>query len=100
MVLEAFAAGLPVVALPSLGTDRAGEHWSNVIMARETTAEAFAAAVLDTARRDQGDRIARGRAIADAFDWSRIGSRILDVFQRVAGAPAGAARSARSKAAA
>ena len=35
MVLEAFAAGLPVVALPGLGTDRAGEHWSNVIMAKD-----------------------------------------------------------------
>ena len=35
MVLEAFAAGLPVVALPALGTDRAGEHWSNVILAKD-----------------------------------------------------------------
>jgi len=38
MVLEAFAAGLPVVALPALGTDRAGEHWSNVIVAKENSA--------------------------------------------------------------
>jgi len=54
--------------------------------------------VLDTVRRDQGDRIARGRAIADAFDWSRIGGRILDVFQQAAGSPARAA-GLRSKAA-
>ncbi len=99
MVLEAFAAGLPVVALPSLGTDRAGEHWSNVIMAKDTSTEAFAAAVLDTVERDQGERIARGHAIAEAFDWSRVGSRILDVFQRVAGAPAQSSGQ-RSKAAA
>ena len=38
MVLEAFAAGLPVVALPALGADRAGDHWSNVIMAKENSA--------------------------------------------------------------
>jgi glycosyltransferase involved in cell wall biosynthesis len=88
MVLEAFAAGLPVVALPALGSDRAGEHWSNVIMARDTSADAFAAAVLDAVQRDQSDRIARGRVIAEAFDWQRIGSRILDVFQHVAGPPA------------
>jgi phosphatidylinositol alpha-mannosyltransferase len=101
MVLEAFAAGLPVVALPALGTDRAGEHWSNVIMARDNDAESFAAAVLDTVRREQGDRIARGRAIADAFDWTRIGGRILDVFQNVAGADAsGRPARERSKAAA
>jgi phosphatidylinositol alpha-mannosyltransferase len=88
MVLEAFAAGLPVVALPAYGTDRAGEHWSNVIVARDNSAEAFAAAVLETLQRDQSERVARGRAIAEAFDWDRIGGRILDLFQRVAGPPA------------
>jgi len=84
MVLEAFAAGLPVVALPALGTDRAGDHWSNVIVAKENTADAFANAVIETLARDQGDRIARGRAIAESFDWAGIGNRILDVFERVA----------------
>ena len=88
MVLEAFAAGLPVVALPAYGTDRAGDHWSNVIVARDNTAEAFAATLAETVERDQTDRIARGRVIADAFDWTKIGGRILDVFQQVAGAPA------------
>lgn len=88
MVLEAFAAGLPVVALPALGTDRAGEHWSNVIVAKDNSAEAFADALINTSSHDQSDRIVRGRAIADTFDWTKVGSRILDVFQRVAGAPA------------
>jgi phosphatidylinositol alpha-mannosyltransferase len=85
MVLEAFAAGLPVVALPALGADRAGDHWVNVILARDGSAEAFAAAVADTLRRDQADRISRGRAIAETFDWQRVGGRILDVFHRVVG---------------
>lgn len=84
MVLEAFAAGLPVVALPSLGTDRAGDHWSNVVMAKDNSADAFAEAVMQTLQHDQSDRIARGRIIADAFDWDRIGGRILDIFHRVA----------------
>jgi glycosyltransferase involved in cell wall biosynthesis len=99
MVLEAFAAGLPVVALPAYGTDRAGDHWSNVILAKDNSAEAFAAAILDTVQRDHGDRIARGRAIAETFDWRRIGGRIVDVFEHVAGSPTRVAR-ARSKAAA
>jgi glycosyltransferase involved in cell wall biosynthesis len=85
MVLEAFAAGLPVVALPGLGTDNAGDHWANVIMAEDTSADGFAAAVRDTLQRDQRDRIARGRLIADAFDWTRIGGRILDVYHRAVG---------------
>jgi glycosyltransferase involved in cell wall biosynthesis len=97
MVLEAFAAGLPVVALPALGADRAGEHWSNVILAKDSSAAAFADAVIDTLQRDQGDRIAAGRAIAEAFDWARIGSRILDVFESVARPPAQVA-GCRSKA--
>ncbi len=84
MVLEAFAAGLPVVALPAFGTDRAGEHWSNVIMAKDNSAEAFADVVIDTVGQDQSDRIAHGRAIAEAFDWAAIAGRILDVFHRVA----------------
>jgi phosphatidylinositol alpha-mannosyltransferase len=88
MVLEAFASGLPVVALPALGTDRAGEHWSNVILAKDNSATAFADAVIDTLQREQGERIARGRAIAETFDWARIVNRILDVFQHVAGTPA------------
>lgn len=88
MVLEAFAAGLPVVALPALGTEGAGEHWSNVFLAKDNSATAFADALIETLQRDQSDRIARGRAVADAFDWSRIGSRILDVFQRVVEPPA------------
>jgi phosphatidylinositol alpha-mannosyltransferase len=88
MVLEAFAAGLPVVALPGLGTHAAGDHWANVIMAQDTSAASFAAAVTDTLQRDQRDRIARGRVIADAFDWTRIGGRILDVLQTAAGRPA------------
>jgi glycosyltransferase involved in cell wall biosynthesis len=88
MVLEAFAAGLPVVALPALGTDRAGEHWANVILAKDNSSAAFADAVAETLARPQDERIARGRAIAETFDWTRIGGRILDVFHRVAGSPA------------
>ena len=99
MVLEAFAAGLPVVALPALGCDRAGEHWSNVVLAKDDSAAAFADAVLDTLAHEQGERIARGRALAETFDWSRVGSRILDVYQRVA-RPSAQAPGCRGQAAA
>ena len=99
MVLEAFAAGVPVVALPALGSDRAGDHWSNVVMARDDSDVAFGDAVVETLQRDQGERIARGRVIADAFDWTRVGTRILDVFRSVA-APAERISGERSKVAA
>jgi phosphatidyl-myo-inositol alpha-mannosyltransferase len=99
MVLEAFAAGLPVVALPALGTDRAGEHWSNVVLAKDSSVDAFAHAVIETLEREQGPRIARGRAIAESFDWSKVGSRILDVFERVVGPRSDFVRARREAAA-
>lgn len=83
MVLEAFAAGLPVVALPALGTDRAGDHWANVVVAKEATADAFAQAVIDTLGNDQEARLSRGHAIAESFDWNMIGPKVLDVFESV-----------------
>lgn len=83
MVLEAFAAGLPVVSLPALGCDHAGDHWSNVVLARGDDSAAFAAAMLETLRGDQTERITRGRSIADGYDWSRVGARILDVYRGV-----------------
>jgi phosphatidylinositol alpha-mannosyltransferase len=85
MVLEAFAAGLPVVALPALGTDRAGEHWSNVVLSRDASPEAFASAVIETLESDQSARIARGRTIAESFDWTRVGGKVLDILERVTG---------------
>jgi phosphatidylinositol alpha-mannosyltransferase len=88
MVLEAYAAGLPVVSIPALGTDRAGDHWSNVIMARAATASAFADAVIGALGQVDHQRIARGRAIAATFDWSRVGAQILDVFSSVVPAKA------------
>jgi len=59
-----------------------------VVMAKDNSTAAFADAVIETLQQDQSDRIARGRTIADAFDWERVGDRILDVYRRVAGAPA------------
>lgn len=99
MVLEAFAAGLPVVALPALGTDRAGDHWSNVIVAAENSSAAFADALLEALQGDQCERISRGRVIAEAFDWERVGTRILNVLERAAG-PASERLGWRPKAAA
>ena len=85
MVLEAFAAGLPVVALPALGRRSRGRSLVERVMARDGSDVAFGDAVVETLQRDQGERISRGRAIADAFDWTRVGTRILDVFRSVAG---------------
>jgi phosphatidylinositol alpha-mannosyltransferase len=84
MVLESFAAGLPVVALPALGVGQAGDHWRNVLLAGEPTAESLATATLAALDGDHAARIAAGRDIAAEYDWSAVGPRILQVLERAA----------------
>jgi phosphatidylinositol alpha-mannosyltransferase len=97
MVLEAFAAGRPVVAGPCLGVAQAGDHWSNVILSETLTPDAFASTLVRALDTDHADRIARGRAIAERYDWSRIGPQLLNVFEQAASKPSVA--TAKSKAA-
>ena len=85
MVLEAQAAGLPIVALPALGMGAAGEHWATAVLARDETPKALAEAVLDTLSSDPTARIAEGRQIARRYDWSVIAPRVADVYRRVLG---------------
>jgi phosphatidyl-myo-inositol alpha-mannosyltransferase len=86
LVLEAFAAGLPVVSLPAIGVRQAGEHWRNVVLAAEPTADSLAAAIRSNLDRDHSARVALGRQIAAEYDWSLIGPRILDILTRAADA--------------
>jgi phosphatidylinositol alpha-mannosyltransferase len=86
LVLEAFAAGLPVLSLPAIGVGRAGDHWRNVVLAEEPTAESLAVAIRKNLDRDHSARIAAGLEIAAAYDWTRIGPRILDVLTAAAAA--------------
>ena len=81
MVLEAFAAGVPVVALPALGsngpaiTGRTSSWPAATALSPSPTPWSHLAAGPGRARRPA--------AIADAFDWTRIGARILDVYHNV-----------------
>src|SRR3569833_1176278 len=61
LVQEALAAGRAGVALPALGTEQAGEHWSYVVVAKENSAAAFGDAILETLCQSQGERVGGGR---------------------------------------
>ena len=82
LVLEAFAAGLPIIAGPCFGVNRAGAHWSNVMLSEALSPESLGRTLLQSLNADHTARIARGRAIAEQYDWSRVGPQILRVFER------------------
>ena len=84
-ILEAFAAGLPVVSTPvgceGLGAIH-GEHLT--IAERAGFANSVIAALADPAGGAQ--RAARARALARArYDWSSVGDTACDVVARVCG---------------
>ena len=89
LVLEAFAARLPVVALPALGTDCAGSHWTNVLLSQNESPGAYATAILNALASDNQQRIENGLHIAREHDWSGMGGRILNVFEQVVAAKKG-----------
>jgi phosphatidylinositol alpha-mannosyltransferase len=91
LVLEAFAAGLPIVAGPCFGVDRAGAHWSNVVLSQALEPQSLARTLVQTLDTDHSDRIAHGRAIAEQYDWSRVGPQILGVFERAIATRSGGA---------
>ena len=84
-ILEAFAAGLPVVSTP-VGCEglaaQPGEHL--VVAPREDLADAILAVLADEAL---GDRLAaRARALArDRYDWSSVGAAACDAAAEVLG---------------
>ena len=70
---------------PGAGRRSGRRALGNVVMAKDNSSGAFADAVDRYASARPG-RAHRPRAvIADAFDWEKVGGRILDVFERVAG---------------
>ena len=94
LVLEAFAAGLPVVSLPAIGVRQAGDHWRNVVLADAPTADSLAVAIANNLDRNHDARVALGRQIAADYDWSCIGPRILEILTRAAGSSRRAAKAA------
>jgi len=82
LVLEALAAGLPVVASPGQGVRTAGAHWATAIVSADGSPESFADTVLAGLESDNSARIRRGFQVVKEYDWSNVAPRVFDVYQR------------------
>lgn len=83
IILEALAAGLPVVATPFVRGYEAERHFEPVVVARDFTPEALAESVLRALEEEPTERAQRGQAIAREFDWCRVADRIACVYEDV-----------------
>ena len=85
MVLEALAAGAPVVSTPFVDERHRDSHWSPVHLTADYSPEAIAAGVVAVLGQDPAERVALGRRVVQEYDWARVGGRILDVYRSVPG---------------
>ena len=83
IVLEALAAGTPVVATPFVKSWQQEAHFGPVRVVPDFSPEAVADGILATLDEDPAARIAAGRQIARRFDWSEVGARVEAVYDEV-----------------
>jgi phosphatidylinositol alpha-mannosyltransferase len=83
MVLEALAAGVPIVATPFVDPEHRDEHWTPVRLTRDYTPEAIAEGLVEVLGQDPAERVALGRRVVGEYDWNRVGQRILGVYEKV-----------------
>jgi phosphatidylinositol alpha-mannosyltransferase len=83
IVLEALAAGTPVVATPFVAGWRNEPHFAPVRMCADFTPEAVAAGILAELGEDPSARVQAGKAVARSLDWSHVAHKVEDVYAEV-----------------
>jgi phosphatidyl-myo-inositol alpha-mannosyltransferase len=83
IVLEALAAGVPVVATPFVAGHQRMRHFEPVTLSPDFSPPALARTILAALDEDPTLRVRRGRTIARELDWSRVGDRVLGIYREV-----------------
>ena len=96
IVLEALAAGVPVVATPFVAGWQNERHWKPVRVSPDFSPEALADTVLQALAEDPSARIAQGREVVRGFEWREIGRQVEMVYDAVLAARARYAKAVRS----
>jgi phosphatidylinositol alpha-mannosyltransferase len=82
VLIEAMAAGVPVVASDLAGYKEAAGDAASLTPAGDTAECADALAEVLTKPQLAGELTRRGRARAQSFDWRVLAPRVLDVYRR------------------
>ncbi len=90
IVLEALAAGVPVVATPFIHKWETLPHFGPVRVTSDFHPETIANEILAALDEDPGPRIAHGKSVVQDFDWAQVGSQIEAVYKDVLSARASA----------
>jgi glycosyltransferase involved in cell wall biosynthesis len=83
IVLEALAAGTPVVATPFVAGWRDEPHFAPVRVCADFSPEAVAAGILAQLDEDPRARVAAGQAVARTLDWAGVADKVEAVYQEV-----------------
>jgi polysaccharide biosynthesis protein PslH len=81
-ILEAMAAGVPVVSTPLGAEGLDVEHGQNIILAE--TGEELCEAIIGVSENEEQRRklIAAGRAlVSERYDWSRLGAALFETYE-------------------